>query len=273
MQSKRYGSYLPLLLLGALIICSFDGLPFAKAELGPVRLWPKKGAYAWQAAVDREAGIATSKESANTPTRSRLYKSLNCTDDGDLLPYAQKLFSPYPTWLVSFPVTFGLLKAVPNDSGGFEIRDRIFGANWLTFGQTQGQRVSFKSNTVNGPTQTSQCTVSLPITGGLLALVPPEKPNSRNRGAVLFTLTKRKETGSSSSSSDSDHSPQTVCSITTAVAGYRPFLVGSAPCNVLRQGLYFGTQSLVHASVMWRFHRRCWGMSTDKVFPTKSSKK
>ena len=264
-------SLLARLLIGFVLVSSFGEQVEAKGGLSPISILPKKGAYTWEAAMDRASGIATAKESAVVPSRSRLYKSLHTTKDRDLLPYAENLFSPYPKWLTRFPVTLGLLKAVPDKKGGFEIRDRIFGTNWLTFGKTQGQRLSFQSNSARGPLQTSQCTISIPITGGLLAMAAPKKPNSANRGSLLFTLTKSQEVGATGSTAG-DSNSKTVCSITTAMGGYRPTLAGSAPCNIVRQWTYLGTQSLLHAGVMWRFQRRCWSMSTDKVFPETQKK-
>jgi hypothetical protein len=241
-------------------------LTAARSDLGPVRIWPQKGAYTWEAAVDRESGIATTKETGNVPTGSRLYRSLNNTSDGELLRYAENLFSPYPTWLVRFPVTMGLFKAIPDKKGGFEIRDRLFGVNLFSFGGTQCQRFSFQTNTNRGPTKTSQCTLALPITGGLLMLPDPSKPNGGKCGSLVFTLTKSREVGATA---NLDEPPETVCSISTSIGGYRPSLAGSAPVNLFRKWAYLSTQSMVHAGVMWRFHRRCWGMTSDKVLPTK----
>jgi hypothetical protein len=267
MQSRR--SYNLSFVLIAIIFNCLDVrsvLTAAKNDLGPVRIWPKKGAYTWEATVDRESGIATAKETGTIPTRSRLYRSLNSTSDRDLLRFTENLFSPYPTWLVRFPVTLGLLKATPDKKGGFEIRDRLFGVNLISFGRTQGQRFSFQTNTNRGPQKTSQCTLALPITGGLLTLPDPSKPNGGNRGSLLFTLTKSRETGATA---DSDEPPETVCSISTTIGGYRPSLAGSAPVHVFRKWTYLSTQSIIHANVMWRFHRRCWGMTSDKVLPAK----
>jgi hypothetical protein len=263
MQSRR--SYNLSFALIAIIFNCLDGrrvLTAAKSDLGPVRIWPnKKGGYSWEASVDRETGIATSKETGTIPTRSRLYRSLNSTSDRELLRFTDNLFSPYPTWLGK-----GLLKATPDKKGGFEIRDRLFGVNLISFGRTQGQRFSFQTNTDRGPTKTSQCTLALPITGGLLTLPDPSKRNGSNRGSLLFTLTKSCEVGATT---DSDESPKTVCSISTTIAGYHPSIAGSAPVNVFRKYTYLSTQSIVHATVMWRFRRRCLSMTSEKVFPNK----
>jgi hypothetical protein len=268
MQSRK-SCNLSLALI-VLIFSCLDGrrvLTAAKSDRGPVRIWPKKGGYTWEASVDRESGIATSKETGTIPTGSRLYKSINTTSDRDLLHFTENLFSPYPTWLVKFPVTLGLLKATPDKKGGFEIRDRLFGANLISFGRTQGQRFSFQTSTKRGTTKTSQCSLSLPITGGLLTLpADPSKPNGGNRGSLLFTLTKSREVGATA---DSDEPLETVCSITTTIGGYRPSIAGSAPVNVFRKWTYLSTQSIVHANIMWRYRRRCLGMTSDKVFPAK----
>jgi hypothetical protein len=267
MQSRR--SYNLSFALIAIIFNCLDGrrvLTAAKSDVGPVNMWPKMGSYSWEASVDRETGIATSKETGTIPTGSHLYRSFKSTSDRDLLRFTENLFSPYPTWLVKFPVTLGLLKATPDKKGGFEIRDRLFGINLISFGRTQGQRFSFQTNTNRGPTKTSQCTLALPITGGLLTLPDPSKPNGVNRGSLLFTLTKIREVGATA---DSDESPKMMCSITTTIGGYRPSIVGSAPVNVFRKYTYLSTQSIVHANVMWRFRRRCFSITSDKVHPSK----
>jgi hypothetical protein len=242
----------PRLLLWILVVACLLSRVTASA-VGPIRLWPRKGAFAWKAAVDRASGIATSTETSDAPKRSRLRKTLDETDDEDMLRLTKDLFSSYPLWLCRFPVTFGILKAVPADGGGYEIRDRLFGCHFLTFGNATTRRLAFNMKAQDGtPIHSSQSTVSLPITGGFLSRRPRKKESS---GALVCTMSTRRE-----GKGDSKEHLKS-CSITTQIVGYRPWLTGDAPIHPVRAWLYLSTQSIVHAHVTWRLHRRCWNYS------------
>jgi len=236
-----------LILYFLLVQCRY--LCQAAVNLGPIKLWPKRGAFTWQAAVDKASGLATSKERSNISKRSKLLKSLEKLKDRDLLRFAESLLQPYPVWLSKFTVTLGLLKAVPT-SGGYELRDRVLGKKWISMGRASGQRVSYQSLTPEGVRQqTSQCTVAMPLTGGLMA----QKGNS-DCGILQLTLTKNEL---------AYPEDEIACSIETNLIGYRPSLIGPAPVPASRKWFYLLTQSMVHGYVMWRFHRHMWGMSFE----------
>jgi len=248
--------------------------------------------FRWQASLNRETGIASSKEetprvSKRSPLHDRVVvhgRETSGDDDSDLLRIAQVLVKGYPAWLCSFPITFGLLEAVERKQGAYEIRTRPFGVHLLTFGPVRGQRLTYRqrqqvtregsfagksnNNDDDYDVQTTQCTVTLPITGGLLSLSPPRGGGA----AIMFLLKKSTRLPSSEEekTTKGDDSvivrkPDSVCSLTSALVGYRPWLAGSKlPVPLYRKCLYLGTQSVIHACVMWRFHRHLiWHASTD----------
>ncbi|GAX29125.1 hypothetical protein FisN_7Hh277 [Fistulifera solaris] len=192
-------------------------------SLGPVQLFRRKHGFKWEASIDRKAGIASSME-----------VSSRCLRDKKEFPVKQ-IFHSYPTWLCRFPVSLGLLRSVRTDSG-ICIQDRIFGRDLLIFGPAKSRLVSIALH--EGTVQNTY-SMELPIMGGLFAIPAP-------RAALLFTL-------STIHGKDSRNSE-----IVTRISGYRPALIGQPPVSGVRSALYFSTQSLVHAGVMWRFHGYCW---------------
>ncbi|GAX16551.1 hypothetical protein FisN_7Lh277 [Fistulifera solaris] len=147
----------------------------------------------------------------------------------------KQIFHSYPTWLSRFPVSFGLLRSIRTDSGVY-IQDRIFGRNLLIFGPAKTRLVSIALH--EGAVRNTY-SMKLPITGGLLSIPAP-------RAALLFTL--HTVHGKESRRSE----------IVTRISGYRPALIGQPPVSGVRSAMYFSTQSLIHAGVMWRFHGYCW---------------
>ena len=225
------------------------------STIGPIRLLPKKGSFAWKATVDRATGLASSQESSRVPQRSTLFRILDQHDTVRKL--SKDLFSDYPSWLCRFHVTFGFLKAVQsNENGSYEIQDRIFGIRLLTFGKARTRALTRKTvqrKNNESPKQLSTSTVTLPITGGLLSRTVPRKSKS----AMVFTLTALR-------SMESSTLPLQSCRIVTELSGFRPLLAGEAPIRPFRACLYLSTQSIIHAHVMWRLHRRCWNYSEGR---------
>lgn len=227
--------------------------PTVTSRLGPFQGFPQtpeRTSFSWSAAVDRAAGTASSKETSNVLPQTPLGRAITKNKGSDLLGMAAQMFGEYPVWLCRGATSLGLLQAIPVAKGGFEIRTRLFDINLLSFGGIKSRRLSFQTKAAtnspwSSPTKEHDCTVVLPITGGLLAL--GEK--KQDKGAILFTLKTTTRTNDSNGSSRS--------SLVTAIQGYRPSLCGKAPVHPIRVGLYFGTQSFVHGHVMWRFHRHC----------------
>lgn len=226
-------------------------------SLGPIRLWPGKHAFSWEASVDSSTGIATSREVSIVPPRSflqRQFQNTPATEIGEREVWTQivQRLQGYPQWLVRGAVTFGLFRAVPgyNNNNSYSLQDRFLGINFLTFGPPQSQRFSmFKTVPIqdyNGatrmmPARVGDCIITLPIQGGLLAL---QKPNRRDKACLRFTL--QHNAGSQETK------------LITEIRGYSPMLVGrKEPVPFYRKWGYLSTQSLIHANAMWRFHRYC----------------
>lgn len=197
-------------------------------SLGPVQLLRRKHSFSWEASVDRATGIASSKETSSRRLR----------EEEKEFP-AKKIFHSYPKWLCRFPVSFGMLRSVRTSRGDCRIQDRIFGRDLLIFGPAKSRLLSIEFH--EGVVHNTYA-IELPITGGLLSIPAP-------RAALIFTLfTTHGQEGSRTSS------------IVTRISGYRPLLIGKPTPTVssIRSVFYLSTQSLIHAGVMWRFHRYCW---------------
>jgi hypothetical protein len=175
--------------------------------------------------------------------------------------------------------------------GTVEIRTTIGNWHLLTFGSCQlSQRVTYRETLTSvagagtggtgtgtgtgdaGHVLTSHCTVVLPVTGGILALHSP--PHGRNDSArkgggaaLLFSVKKQRQVCEAVAATEPGHgrasrtpsdSPWRL-QLSSAVAGYRPALAGtSLPIPMWRKTLYLHTQAVMHAYVMWRFHRFGW---------------
>lgn len=201
----------------------FECIHAKTISLGPVQLFRRKQAFTWEASIDRKTGIASSKESSS-----------RCLREEKEFP-VKKIFHSYPTWLCKFPVTLGILRSVRNGRGVC-IQDRIFSRNLLIFGHAKSRLISISLH--EGAVQNTYA-IELPIIGGLLSIPAP-------RAALVFTL-------------NTIHGQEDrTSSIMTRISGYRPTLVGQPPVSRIRSALYFSTQSVIHAGVMWRFHRYCW---------------
>ncbi len=214
---------LGILVCWLLWIFCYDCSYAKTVSFGPVQLFRRKHGFKWEASVDREAGIASSMEVSSRRLR-----------DEKEFPVKQ-IFHSYPMWLCRFPVSLGLLRSVRKD-GGVCVQDRIFRRDLLIFGPAKSRLVSIVLH--EGAVQNTY-SMELPITGGLLSIQAP-------RAALLFTL-------------NSIHGKETRTSeIVTRISGYRPSLIGQPPVSNIRTALYFSSQSLIHAGIMWRFHGYCW---------------
>lgn len=214
------------------------------ASIGPIRLWPGRYGFSWEANLNSMTGISSSVETSQVSPVSYLGRQLNSLwpdgikrEEDDVWSEILERFSRYPEWVVRGAVTLGLFQVLPVQGGGFELRDRIFGISFLTFGSPKGRRDA--SWTAMG--RESQCTVTIPIEGGILALC------KYKRDKMGFLRMKIKH------SKDTDRTL-----LVTEVDGYCPMLAGSKePVPFHRKWIYLSSQSLIHAYVMWRFHRYC----------------
>jgi hypothetical protein len=249
--------------------CLSEGADSAVVSVvGPISLFDKGGRFVWNAVLDRARGTASASETSIPPSSSRLLKTLeDAQGDTDFRNLSENLFNDYPQWLCRFPVTFGILKAIPHE-GGYVIRDRLLGCTLLSFGKPGTKMLSVDVGTKNGTFhRSSQYTIYHPIAGGLLSLPATSSERKRQEPArIVCTLITCYPKGSPLNK-NRYHS----CSIETEVAGYRPWLAGCPPIHPVRASLYLCTQSVVHAYVTWRLHRRCWNYSVRKKSNTNNS--
>jgi hypothetical protein len=187
-----------------------------------------KNKYICTATVDRRTGLASSKEVSSlnnivSPTATTATTVL------------MNVFEQYPIWLCKGCVSFGLLKAIPKKNQKYEIRTRVGNINLLTFDHPYRSRRRHDS------------TVILPIIGGMMSYNNHYKHNKRKqKGYLYFTIEKQLAQQQPMTSS---------ANIVTGIEQYAPMLVHYG--RRCRAGLYLSTQSVIHAYVMWRFHRYC----------------
>jgi hypothetical protein len=241
---------------------------FLRLEHAPVRLWPGKHSFSWEASVDSRTGIARSKEiSYLNPKRSNLHKQWQKLvvgqDDTDIWMALMERLSDYPKFLALPSVTFGLFRAVTRENGKeIALQDRIFGMDILVFdAEPRTQRFSVQKQipSVRGSAhpwtmiRIGDCTVTIPIKGGLLACNKAKvNPNNRDRnnGLLRFEV---KHNGEFEQTQ-----------IKTEIQQYTPAIVGKQePVPIYRKLAYLLTQSIVHAFVMWRFHKFCSRLECD----------
>ena len=247
------------------------------SKVGPVRLWRTQSSqsFIWHAAVDRTTALASAHESSHIPNTAPLHKAL-CKDNNyhksdQLLRVSKNLFSNYTSWLCSGRVTFGLLKAVQNSNKSIDIRDRFLGLGLLRFGQPEGPQFSENNKKTNNAmttaTQqdnTAHCVWSFPITGGLLAV--PDAKGDGGKLVLILTKTLQKPDGATGNGGPDDDDDENVqFSLQSKLVDYRSKIVGTAPTNLIRTNFYLGSQSLLHAYVMWRFHHQCCSWNEKQI--------
>jgi hypothetical protein len=214
------------------------------ADVGPICLFKgrktdKNPSFSWQASLDAATGRARAKE-----TSKSAFKTTGSPREATrkLQHFSRNLAASYPNWLVSGSVTFGILRAVsnPNDLSTV-LKPRLVDLNLLSFGDLRIKRA-----TATG------CEFELPITGGLLSLPPKGK---RDRGCLDFEVITDSMTDGTVIS----------CHLRTTIAGnYCPWVAGDPPVPFVRKWTYLSSQSLVHAYVMWRYHK-AWNAGIRKL--------
>ena len=185
--------------------------------------------FSWTASLNRSTGIATSHEVSRLPASCPLHRALESKNNRQVAAVAKDLFSDYPSWLANRG--FKLVRAVPMQKDT-AIQDPLFGVTFLIFGTG---RLSLRR--AKGRVEHK---FVLPIVGGLLARPSPKS----TFGGLSFSLIQQ---GSRQFALD-----------TSICDGYQPAIAGAPPVNRVRAGVYRCTQSLLHAFVMWRFHRHCY---------------
>ncbi|CAJ1955623.1 unnamed protein product [Cylindrotheca closterium] len=204
----------------------------------PFLLSPQSN-FRWKASIDPKTGIASSEETSKFQWKQNYETSPESMRS--VIRVSRQFISHYPQWLARPKVSFGLLTTkTDSKSNETTLRPRFLpNLPLLTFGPMQ----------VIGSPKKPWCQYKLPITGGLLALGNAKRP--KDMGCLFF------ETNTSRANlPDKDSWPELACTCTSEIAGaYRPWIAGGPSANFIRPWAYLSSQSMVHAYVMWRFHK------------------
>jgi hypothetical protein len=227
-------------------------------------------AFSWTASLNETTGIASSKETSSLNLK---YSSNNGIRDSDLAHLTEQMFSSYLSWLVRPAITFGALRqgSVVDENGADDetaIQLRCLkGVNLLSFGRPHSLRTFQHQRFVS-------VTTNLPITGGWFAVIVPadcrlhrfpfQKKVASGGGALRLSLLCKRQKTSYNKRTTLDHDD---IQIQTELVGYRPRLASGHPVRTLRKHLYLSTQSIIHAYVMWRFHRHIVHSLLDYYYP------
>jgi hypothetical protein len=235
-------------LLSLLLLLAVSGaFGIRGADIGPICLFKgrktdKNPGFSWQASLDDATGRARAKETSKVVVKTTRSSSREAIRK--LKHFSRDLAASYPNWLVSGSVTFGILRAVSNPNNlSTVLKPRLIDLCLLSFGDLRIKRA-----TATG------CEFELPITGGLLSLpVPPE--GEQDRGCLNFEVITDSMTDGTVRS----------CHLRTTITGnYCPWVAGNPPVPFVRKWTYLSSQSLVHAYVMWRYHK-AWNAGIIKL--------
>ena len=185
-------------------------------------------AFQWSGSLDSKTGLANSIERSEIAHNSNI-ETIQCR--------AHELFSNYPKWLVRKRVTFGSLCLRER-----AICDSLFGSKLLIFDSFP----SYDEESENSVGK--KVHFLLPISGGGLANRGDNRQSEADFsfGSLQFTLTE---------SNSKNQETQPVLELETRVVGFKSAIAGSAPVGKVRKLIYLSSQRLVHAYVMWRYHR------------------
>ena len=242
--------------------------------------------FCWRAALDQKTGEATATEISTPRRRSNRagaqHLPRTSCDDKSLID----LLKSYPVWLSRPSVSFGILRtrelSKPRDVtrtridqtrslngieaqqgsvSGISISDSLFGLNLLCFGNPQSTVTAMKAN---GGNRRRSIQVDFPVIGGLLdgkrqaeAAVSPIKISEH--GCIRFVIEQEEVKMQDEEKAQRSQAFWSNVRIESSICdGYCPAISGDAPVNPTRKVAYLSSQSLVHAYVMWRFHREVW---------------
>ena len=228
----------------AVAIPKKDDISFS--NVGPISLFPSKGLqFKWRASVENTFGKATSKETS-VLTWKRNY-STSKESIQSLKRVSKKWVEGYPQWLPK--VAWGLLRATTTTTTRSKqsttttttIQPRFWDCNLLSFGNLQVRKMNRRG-----------CELELPIVSGLLAL------GNKNQGCLKFYAVVEPN----NKGSDND---RITCRFQSKIGGnYCPWIAGGEGSPMAQKWMYLSTQSIVHAYIMWRFHKR-WADRVRKI--------
>lgn len=264
------------------VVVVVEAVAVASPRLAKIQLWPGRHSFSWQATVDGQTGRASCREITRAPPKSHVHQQLQnaALSGGEREVWSDLIYKleHYPQWLVRGAVTFGLFRVVPTTGKdkGCSLQDRFFGINFLTFGTAQSKRFSIQKllpqKEKDGTTRyilwkVSDCTVTIPIVGGLLDAGRHKRRNRKHKHKYNQLLNQQQQQRLGCLRFKLQHTEalkETV--VTTEIRDYSPAIVGAKePPLLFRRMAYLSTQSVVHAYVMWRFHHYC--VHSDQILP------
>ena len=215
--------------------------------------------FQWTASLDSKSGLAQSFEQSHS--HSIMVKKWA---KEVMQQKSQELFRDYPKWLCRFGTTLGLLRAVEmpwivEDHEFFfagekegsrkrkvkhvvRICSSLFGLELLTFGVPEDEDVQYGKHLHSE----ASCCVRFPVLGGILAYKPA-------KGCICFDMHLKGVEKMNESNGDVKSETQSLV-LESRVEDYHPAISGGVPVNPVRRLMYLGSQRLVHAYVMHRFH-------------------
>ena len=199
--------------------------------------------FTWAASLNRDTGIATSREKS-----SARYSDAALVDQKEIARLAESIFVGYPGFLATPSLTLGLLRAHNKSSGKqYSLCTSICDLNLLTFGPPKVTSNTIFRKLARNHKGAIICSLEIPVIGGLLSQ-SSESNISSAKGCLRFTLIRETK---------NRHDRVMNTLLVTEIAGpYRPSIAGKAkPRSMMRSALYCGTQRIFHEYVMWRFHR------------------
>lgn len=215
---------------------------------------------------------------------------------------AEIILTSYPQFVARKSVTFGLLstkrRASTNQEGlkngrrdnlegdyCVDLYNPLLGVSFLTFGPVRHHHHIQKNMKVKfgaifsmilpfvGVTQLvnerSNFITEIPIIGGCLVnrkcrkITTSEAEQRPHYGSLRFEIQQDK---SLQYDRGNIHHLQTTMELKTQIIGYTPTIVGIAPVNPIRKLVYYSSQRLAHAYVMFRFHTHILEICREKTY-------
>ena len=273
--------------LGVLIATLLVGYSVDAAAVQQAR------SFCWRAALDQKTGEATATEISTPRRRSNRagaqHVPRTSCDHKSLID----LLKSYPVWLSRPSVSFGILRTCelskPRDVtrtridqtrslngiehqgsvSGISISDSLLGLNLLCFGRARSIVTTCTAKT-NGGNRRRSIQVEFPVIGGLLdGKRQTQAATSTNdiseHGCIRFVVEQEEVIMRDKRKMQQGRKRWSNVRIESSTCdGYCPAISGDAPVNPIRKVAYLSSQSLVHAYVMWRFHRKVWADTQRK---------
>ena len=181
-------------------------------------------AFHWRGSIDCKTGLADSVERSEIRTNSNLER---------IQSRCYELFYNYPRWLVQRRITFGFLTLKEGS-----ICDSMFGSRLLIF-DSPPYIEGFGNTSVD---------FSLSVLGGSLVNEKGEHAREEDTsfGSLYFALHNKIPQNKDTLSS---------FELETRIIQFKPSLAGSVPIRMIGKTIYLYSQRIVHAYVMWRYHK------------------